>query len=375
MDQNILDVVTSLTFADIKGWLQTQGFLMEGAFGQYAALFRSFENEDRASDVALVVPVNRDVADYGRRMSELMSELAKLQDREIQSVLADLSLSPYDVVRVRTPHADSAGAVSLDAGIGICENAKAVLSSAANFAASPEKRKSWTGRKYGDATEYLSRVKFGQTQKGSFVLNLLSPWAFTPNANSLLPDDAPYGRAVMTSLADAMLATKDALSGVSAVERLVQSYAKGVSANFCQALSAIAEQGDGVDLSIQWAARRPLQTRPFLKVSMADAATLTDAARELRAAEPESDVCLEGIFTGIETDVDSFDGKATLLTRYGTSTRKILMEFSNEQRNKIYDAAKKKLWVRVTGELKAESRRYILLNPRDFEIVQTDELL
>jgi len=113
-------------------------------------------------------------------------------------VLFDLTLTPFDVIRVRSRDADDYGSVRLLKAFSymrrpaICWwrlHARLRLT----VLARPGK-----GRRPESINEYLQRVRLGQTEKSSFSLTVLSPYAFEATSQtqvSFFAKDA-FGRRV-----------------------------------------------------------------------------------------------------------------------------------------------------------------------------------
>lgn len=135
-------VLASLAPRAVASWLRMRGFQSRGAYGEYGALFGR-QDEDGEHEVLL--PTSPDVRDFSRRMAELLSDLVQIERRPAHDVLNDLTLAPFDVIKLRSPGADSYGSVRLSAGVDLHEEVTNIIVAAANAAASPLPRKSWRG--------------------------------------------------------------------------------------------------------------------------------------------------------------------------------------------------------------------------------------
>lgn len=366
-------IYRALSPRDVAGWLRMHGFSHSGSYGEYAAIFA---REIDGNAVELIVPTSPQSRDFGRRMEELVKDLAEAESRSENDILIDLTLAPFDVIKVRSPDADDYGSVRLATGIDLHEEARNLVSAAANAAASPLPRRSWRGRRFDEVTSYLSNVRLGQSQRGSFVLTILSPWDFTPETElSLDLGEATFGRRVTRSLASALKATEAAIrdSVASGVAPFVDAYKAGVSSNFCQALAKLAREGDGIDVSLSWSPVQPEQVPAFIRLKREDASVLTEAAKFLASQEDEPGVSLEGLVAAITESPERFDGAAILETIISGAVRKVRIKFDEGQRGTIYDAAKEKRWIRVVGDLRRDGPRLQLLNPRDLSLVEPSD--
>jgi hypothetical protein len=147
-------------------------------------------------------------------MSLFVADLAESENRSTHDIIADLTLAPYDVIRFRASEADDIGSLLLSAGVELHEQARAVVAAAANAGAAPTPRAFWQGRPYEKVGSYLNAVRLGQSQRGSFVLSLLSPWDFDPSSGpqASLLEEVPFERQVTRLLSRALVATRRALT-------------------------------------------------------------------------------------------------------------------------------------------------------------------
>ena len=290
-------------------------------------------------------------------------------------------MAAYDVIRVRSPDADMIGSVSLLAGVEL-HRERADL-----FCLLPivqplqvESRLGWAPLE--QVTDYLDSLRLGQSQRGSFVISLLSPWDFIPSADRDEPKLGfiePFGRRATKALAKALDAVGKALR-VSATEGIRQPFeqavAAGVSANLCYALAALARDGEGADISIRWSLTKPEEGQPILRLTREDAQSLMEAASQLSEYQSSPDVTVEGIITNIKEEPSSFDGKTTLEALVEKRLRRITVDFAkddNVTRDALIDAFKHRKRISVTGELANEKGRLRLDMPRDFEVLPAND--
>lgn len=356
----------------IADWLREHGFQRSGAYGDYGALFSRLREGE---ETELLLPTTNRVRDFERRMAEFLNDLAEAEKRAPRDLLADLSLAPFDVVKVRAFDADKLGSVRLARGINLHSEAEKIMVAAASSAASAAPRKVWRGKRSRAVDAYLGNVRLGQTQKSSFVLTLLSPWNFHLDEQpSFEFHDAAFGRRVTRTLGTALVAAQDAVrkAGASGVAPIVEAYQQGVSANLCSALGALARDAGGIDLSVAWCPTRPEPDRVSVRFDKDDSPILLEAAKVLESQEPEPGTRLAGLISGITEDIERFDGRAILQTLYEGKSRRIPVEFGESDRETIFDAMKNKKFVRLVGDLVSKGPRLLLRNPRDIQTLSND---
>jgi hypothetical protein len=365
--------LAALSPRDIAGWLRMRGFANSGQYGEYGAVFARIEDNETTE---LILPLSPKARDFARRMAELVADLSTALERPPTDILTELTLAPFDVIKVRSPDADDYGSIGLSTGIDLHQEARNIVLSAANTAASPLPRRSWRGRRFDEVSDYLQNVRLGQSQRGSFVLNLLSPWDFTPDSPPMFElGDETFGRRVTMSLATALNAAEAAMrrAPTEGIRPLVEAYKLGVSANLCSALAKLAREGDGVSVSVDWSPVRPNSMIANISLKREDASLLVEASKELSRQEPEPDFSLEGLVASIKEAPELFNGNAVIEMSLGGTIRRVHIHFGENERSLIYDAAKEKKWIRVVGDLEREGQRLKLLNPRDIAVIHVYE--
>lgn len=377
------DTLEALEPKAVIGYLTSRGWARLRDYGRNGVVLGQTIDAEAQE---IIVPIDRQARDFPHVMDILVEAIAKTENRSEADLLSDFSLAGYDVIKIRSPDADDIGSVDLRAGIELHDKALNLLLYTANVAASNVTRAFWSGRRFAEVDEYLSSLRLGQSQRGSFVISLLSRWEFTPKSKdgqSGLPlGEDPFGRKATRALAHALVATQNALRESARTDALAAfrpAIASGVSANLCESLADIAEAGDGADISVRWSYHRPEPEVPVLKLRRGDASVLRDAAKGLSGVEPISDVELAGMITFIKEEPGTFDGVTRLEAWYEGRFRKIRVEFdpaNGEQRDRLIAAFRERKPIRITGDVERSARQLTLRNPRnvDFASDTGDEL-
>lgn len=173
------ETISALSPRAVAGYLLAKGWMRSRECGSYGAVFVKSEN---GKEHEVLISTANELRDFVDVMAILIDDLAKIEDRSPYDILADLTLAPFDVIRVRSPDADDIGSIPLSVGVELHEQARNLVIAAANAAASPQPRATWRGRRFEQVDAYLCSLRLGQSQRGSFVLSLLSPWDFVPQS-------------------------------------------------------------------------------------------------------------------------------------------------------------------------------------------------
>ena len=118
-------------------------------------------------------PVQTGSGDYATVVSRLIAIFAETSEQDELATYRDLINADRDVIRVRSFGGDDDGSVRIDAGVEMVVQARQMLLAAACAARSPQPLFRAGASK--EASDYMSRVRLGQTEHGSFVVALLAP--------------------------------------------------------------------------------------------------------------------------------------------------------------------------------------------------------
>jgi hypothetical protein len=211
-----------------------------------------------ADGYEVLVPPRDDLADSGPRVRELLSVLTAVERRPAGDIAMDIGAPLEDVQSFRTfPAGMPSGYTSLDAGISALRGVHSLIAVAARTAAEGP-RPEFSGRTPADVSGLLRRVRLGPGRPGSYI--------FTVRIPVEVPDDdapeenggraEPLGRQTARQLHEAVIAVRDAAAraetdGLAAFDDTVTA---GVSANLCQALSALAGHGraQAFEMTFRW---------------------------------------------------------------------------------------------------------------------------
>jgi hypothetical protein len=362
----------------LRAYLTYEGWHKIESFGSFSEIYG---NPRLAEKQELVVPVTRGIADYASSIAAALSFIAKVEDRGELAVYGDLMRADKDVVRVRALEADDDGSIGVDIGVEIVQHARDLMASAACAAFDP--RRAYHLGKVQQAEEYMRRVRLGQTEQGSFVITLLAPMPPDLSASSQISlwpniDEEPYERKVTRVLTEALHSARGAIiesNRGDGLKAFIDAVSKGVSANLCEAISAIIEQANGAEVSVTWAKTRPTpKPRDSIFFNRDDGEILKEAARQFRLREPRHDERIIGYVTHLHREEDQFEGRITMKGIIDGRLRSIATQLSRSDYDVAVEAHGKMLPITLIGDLEAEGQRWKLLESRDIRILADDDL-
>lgn len=370
----------SLTPISVIGYLRSRGWQK---FSEVRGRFSVWVHNEHP-EVEVLIPATRDARDYVNQVYEALQELEVVEDRSQLDILKDLHNSGFDVIRLAAQGAGTLdGTVRIDAGVKLFEQARELLLSAACATVRP--RAVFHSRKPQLALEYMSKARLGQTERGSYVMTILSPVAPQLALHSdteLFPPD-PFERSVVKMLTGsvdlAMVAAEvSATSGKQDFEPFESSVSGGVSANLCEAIAGFFGTIDAsaIDLTVAWSLNRPQPTDHLpsrIRINSDYVPTLQEAARVFRAYDRLEGYLIQGPVVKLERLEGDELGFVTVFARVEGIMRKVTVPLSYADYTRALQAHREYLPVRVTGTVVREGRSYYLNNPTALEIVKDDD--
>lgn len=325
----------------------------------------------------ILLPLRRDFRDFVSRISEALQTLEVAEQRSQLEILQELATTAIDVVRVRVSSADSAnGSLPIDRGVDLFQRAREMMLAAACAAVEP--RSQYQTRKPNKAVEYLSKVHIGQTERGSYAVNILSRVAPTLESGTLFPTEPyeeadPFERLVTRTLAEALEATKTAAeysAATGTIEYFTEAVTSGVSANLCEAIVGMSESGggQGLDIGLRWAPTRPIQHDTFRAVSFSTDSIplIEEAARIFRKTPPQEGFEVEGYVVRLSRKELGGEGTVTIASFVDDSPRLISVRLEDEDYEQAIQAHRYGLKVVCYGNLTKQGGNFTLVNYREF---------
>ncbi|MEW6435125.1 MAG: hypothetical protein AB1730_26795 [Myxococcota bacterium] len=335
------------------------------------------------SDHAVMVPLNRTFDDYALRLAELLDSLQKIERRPAESILADLRHSAADFLRVRVSRRDeSDGTIPLSKAPRIFDGSRDLVLYAA--ASTIEPRPTFRKEDVPEAARLLLKeARFGQTERGSYVVNILAPlptnfdlFAVRPNEPVAdRPDLEPFARrtlrTLMTALERVRLAENEA--------QVVGHVAEGISAQLCKSV-AHASGGDhglrSLEISASWspALREDEATPVVARLARSQVKVIRRAGKALSAIVPQLGARITGQVVRLARDTARtqrvVEGIITVeAVMPGRARRNVTMAVNAEFHERAIRAYREERKVTCVGDLLDRPPSPYLFNVREFEFV------
>ena len=230
-----------------------------------------------------------------QEIARLRAELDAVLGFDNGASLPGAARAHFDLAQIRLPKTESDGSIPISAGARIIRESRNMLLAAACSASYPQP--AFSVRRHAHARRYVKDVRLSQTERGSFVINLLSPVrqslddaesvedGLSPMSTvrhslavvesvelELIPPppirqppdgaDETFPRRAARKLASGLKALREAAdfsnggSNFTAFEEMVED---GVSANLCEAVGKMVGKRNPVEIeiSVKWALAIP----------------------------------------------------------------------------------------------------------------------
>jgi hypothetical protein len=370
------EAVRAIQPVDAALYLRANGWSIAQQQATQAAVW---EKQARGESFEALLPMNAAVRDYALRMGELLAVLSVEEQRSQTEVYRDVLTSTSDVIRIRIADPElNDGTLPIEEHAQIAQKARDLVLAAA--CAATERRAVWHKRKPGQAMEHVRRVRIGQSERGSYVVTVLSrvaPLLHGQN-DQLFEADPPYERRVTEILATSLQALEQA-AGRAAVTQQMSAFdeavSQGVNANLCDAVAGLwggDELQRHLEFSFTWAPSRPVSPEIVRRVSIASdrVPVIREAGRQMRERAPSPDFELTGPVVRLNREADAPTGKATVVGIVDERQVRVSVDLADAEYHKAILAHDQGKSLQLLGTLVREGRGYLLRAPSNVEILE-----
>jgi len=364
-----------VSFDQLRGYLQHKQWFEDGKIRNVATIWHRQDNED----AEVVLPLSY-VKDYWQRMRDALASIASFEERSAHEVLNDVKRLFANVITIRVVHDDTNnGTIPINDGVLLIAKAKDLLSAAARSLYA--KRKQFTRGAPKEAKEYLDTLLLGQTEVGSYVVNVIAPMQEV--AVAVEPE-------MVTTIPLAQAITSSLVTGLSALEKATATYEErgdlgafdeavlaGASSNMCDALLGFSGEKHNRTFEITvTAAPSPLfENKPAKFVFDGKCVEVLEKATGYYKGDyilPERR--LTGYITKLSRPKDETSGTITLDSIVGDVERKVKVELTGDDYHQAVVAHDNSKIVRVEGDVHIKSKSAQLLNPKNFGVIEIEDL-
>lgn len=335
----------------------------------------------RVDDVLAEISVPfRSLRDYSARMLDALADLQEFEKRDPESIRRDIVTAGAGLLTVRVKGEDtSEGLIPLRDGIILVQKAKDLLVAAAMSLST--KKRHFQGRLADELRAYIDSVQLGQTEFGSYVINVVAP------AKEFELSEAGTDEGIASVLFQNLVAGVEALhaaTGAAAGEAsrnailLEQAVIAGASINMCDSLLGFSGQSRSrsfeLSLSVPQGGLFPRRNCSF-SFDQDRIVGLQAAIEYFKDDYVLRNRNVEGFVKYLSRPTQDENGKVTLEALIEGVERSVSIELGPSDYRVGISAHDNKRMVRCTGDLHVKSRGSMLLNPSNFGFVNPEEAL
>lgn len=364
----------------LQDYLQSKQWFEDGKIRSVATIWH--RHQDEAAEV--VLPLSY-VKDFRQRVRDALLAIASFENREVSDVIGDIRLLYSNVITVRVIHADTDdGTIPINDGVLLISKAKDLLSSAAQAVFA--KRKHFFGHTPQLARDYLDTLLLGQTEIGSYVVNVIAP----NQANSVV-EQAVVNPTIVDAVPLSQAITLSLVTGLEAIEKASTKYAEegslkafddavlsGVSANLCDALLGFSgeKRNRTFEISVTAAATPMLESesRKF-EFNEKQVEVLEKASGYYKDDYVLADRVLIGYITKLVRPKGETAGTITLDSTLSDVERKVRVSLTGDDYHLAVIAHDNGEMVRVQGDVHIKPKNAELLNPKNFGVIKMEDLI
>lgn len=258
-DKKVLGDITPL---QLINYLHYKGADKIFSYGEKGSIWK-YKN------IELLVPQISGLRDYPERVAQLIKSFSTIDEQSELQVLENIRNIGFDIIRIRN-NSDEVrqGTMNFLHCLDFINYSRDMLLSAACSAATG--KISYPGKKPIKAEEYMQNVRFGQTEEGSFILQVLSPVKRELKEQGTLidlPDNQPYENQIVPMLSKGLHALNEASSQTSQdddIGHFITNAKNGLTTNLCDAITGIysAVRPKELNIDIRFSSLRSINIPP-----------------------------------------------------------------------------------------------------------------
>ncbi len=365
-------IAKSITPRQFRSYLIQQGWIEEGSIKDLATIWHRSESDE----FEVILPESEGIRDYIERIADAIESLSEYEKRDEALVLKDVANYFADLISVRVVHTDvENGTIPLEDGVRLFERTKELVASATM--ASFSRKRFFVGAKSNEVSNFLSKVRLGQTEIGSYIVNVVAPLDVRPEQENI--DRTSLARVVTNTLGTGLSSLKRLSNQRLENDEFLQNIVDdGVSANLCDSIVGISgeDRKRGIEVSISYSFSEEIAENPNVVYSFSseDIPLIEKASELLKENYVLKGVTVSGLVKKLDRDENDDVGTVTVVAFLEDRERAVSFELSPEQYHEAIQAHDKKKYVEIRGDVHVSPRSAKLVNGKGFKVFGSGDL-
>ncbi|MCW7471780.1 hypothetical protein [Leptospira kanakyensis] len=370
IDKNIFN---QLSIEKIALYLSSNKWERVNSIESKAEIWRPLNPED---DNEIILPLSNTFKDYPERIEDLLNNLSKYFKKSIQSIINGINEIIFDQLKIQISADDiQNGTIPVNEGIDLFLNAKNMLifSSLSTL----EKKKVYSNNRPENILEFLNEVRLGQTEHGSYIINIYIPIKMKPDLPEI--EDSSFARKVIKTLSNSLSALKESsieFQNSSDLAIFDSAVEKGLSSNLCDAIVDLS--GNKKERNVTIEIKISSNTFQEENISRIQFGKTDIAIAEKASIYYRQDVVFEkykvkGYVIKLIRETSNADGQITLQGFAEGQTRNIRVQLNREQYDIAIKAHESRSILVCIGDLHIKPRSTELVHISTIYIIENEE--
>ncbi|ELW76886.1 TPA: hypothetical protein PJH62_000900 [Acinetobacter nosocomialis] len=328
--------------------------------------------EKKFYDYEIVQPLDITVLGYKQRLYELLNTLSEFENRDISLITQEIEYYNYDILKVRLIGEDlKEGFINLQDGVLLFEKVKNLIISILHSTAT--KRSFYTSPIPVAFENYYNSLKFGQTEHGSYIVNVLAPHQ-SDIENHLEPIENDLTSNISENFDHTLRALNTALIKYKNKQKISffqESVSNGVSANLCDSLIGMSGKNENYDIEISIKSRKTKVTSTHL-FNSSSIQYMKIATDFLKGQNSIENYTVIGTVINLKQQPNENYGTVTIKFKHDGKIRSIKLRLENSDYLEAVKAHANKKTVSIKGDLYISGKNTDLLNFK--KLIITDQI-
>jgi hypothetical protein len=363
-----------ISIEQLRAYLQLKQWHEDGKIRSVATVWHRLDDDD--SEILVPWPSAKD---FFPRVRQALSSIAIFEKRLVADVVRDIQRLLSNVISVRVIHDDTLdGTIPINDGVLLIAKAKELLSAAAHSVYS--KRRQFAGATPKEARAYLETLMLGQTEIGSYVVNVIAPTQTVTAVDTHTAEAVPLGHAITLNLVTSLEALENASAAyheVGDLKAFDAAVLAGASSNMCDALLGFSGEKHHrtFEITVTGESWPMFESEPK---KFAFNSRQVELLERVSGYYKDDYVLPQRRLTGhiikLSRPKDETSGTIIIDSMLGDIERKVRVELTGDDYHMAVLAHDNSKLVRVEGDVHIKSKTANLLNPKNFGVIEVEDL-
>jgi hypothetical protein len=249
MRLSIKKFIDEYNYSQFASFVTLLGWSKDSEYGEIFTVWHKSQDEHDENEI--VLPKTREIKKLEQTLIDALSNMSAYYKKDIDEIINEYLNKKNDKLKFQIKsEMTKNGLIPLSEGVRLIENSKELIVS--SVMATRRKKKNYIGQRPDFINELLDKVEMGQTEEGSYIINLFVPNSIYSDDDLPLIEEESFSRRAVNNL---QIAAKEII-------KLVDDYItnedlavfddgvdKYISSNMCYAIAEMSSDGKS-DISI-----------------------------------------------------------------------------------------------------------------------------